>query len=266
MKKLIVFGLISSIILTSGLVPAFAQTQSDTDTLLKLVADAKDQVDRQLANINEIPPEIDTLYREGISAIDALHQSISTNNQDSIKEQFLNVMNIFKQITTTLSDTQSNSAHSPESSSQQSPSKQPDYESNLNRLKKLISTLKLVAQNQPSIDFSKVDRLVAQATEQIQNNDHDNIRDTINKIKAHLDEIQDKLYESSASAATARDIEFFTNIVQKLENEGSISENYLNEIKHLLLEFQQLISDEEYEEAKKIKQVLTSKIKEAFKS
>jgi Skp family chaperone for outer membrane proteins len=266
MKKLLLFGLLvlvsSMMIANPMLIPV--QAQSDTDTLLRLVTDAKNQVDRQLANIDQIPSDVEKLYDEGVSEVDALRKATSIDDTISAEKHFLKAMNIFKQITTIISSPPQLSPSSPQAFD--SSSSAPDYESNLNRLLNLISTLKQIAQNHPTIDFSNVDRLVEQATRQIQENNYDNLDHILTQIKNHLDNIQNELQKHTVQATANRDIEFFATIIKELEENPNIDENYLDEIKQMLSEFEQLISDENYNEAKKIKQALTNKIKEIYNS
>lgn len=262
MKKIISLSLlvlVASMVL-SGI--PIAEAQSDSPVLLRIANAAKAQVDRQLSQTDNVSEEIRQLFNEGISEVNALQNAIRSDDEKSVKQYFLNAMNIFKKITVTLNraDIQTSSADVAESSTYP----QRDHSSNLERLKKLISTLKSIARNQ-SVDFDQVDRLVNSATKQIRENDREGLKATIDQLKALLVDIQKELRKHAAQTTVDREIRFFNNMINRLADKN-IDQELLNDAKEMLTEFEQLIADVNYDETKQLKRDLTQKIKEIFKS
>jgi len=238
-----------------------AEAQPDSDVLLRLANAAKAQVDRQLSQVDNVPEDIRRLFNESTSEVNALQNAIGNDNVEAAKQHFLNAMNNFKKITMTLNraDIQANSADVAESSTYT----QRDH-SNLERLKKLISTLKSIARNQ-SVDFDQVDRLVNSATEQIRENDYEELKATIDQLKALLADIQKELRKHAAQTTTDREIRFFDNMINRLADRN-VDQELLNEAKEMRAEFEQLIADGNHDEAKQLKLDLIQKIKELYKS
>ncbi len=251
--------LVASMVLSG--IPS-AEAQSDSTALLRIANAAKAQVDRQLSQTDNVPEEIRQLFNEGISEVNALQNAIRSDDEKSAKQYFLNAMNIFKKITVALNraDIQTSSADVAESSTYS----QRDHSSNLERLKKLISTLKSIARNQ-SVDFDQVDRLVNSATKQIRENDREALKATIDQLKALLVDIQKELRKHAAQTTGDREIRFFNNMINRLADKN-VDQELLNDAKEMLTEFEQLIADVNYDEAKQLKRDLTQKIKEIFKS
>ncbi len=250
--------LVASMVL-SGI--PIAEAQSDSPVLLRIANAAKAQVDRQLSQTDNVSEEIRQLFNEGVSEVNALQNAIRSDDEKSVKQYFLNAMNIFKKITVTLNraDIQTSSADVAESSTY------PQRDSsNLERLKKLISTLKSIARNQ-SVDFDQVDRLVNSATKQIRENDREELKATIDQLKALLVDIQKELRKHAAQTTGDREIRFFNNMINRLADKN-VDQELLNDAKEMLTEFEQLVADVNYDESKQLKRDLTQKIKEIFKS
>jgi len=262
MKKIASIGLlvlVASMIL--GGIPN-AEAQPDSAVLLRLANAAQAQVDRQLSQTDNVPEDIRQLFNEGTSEVNALQNTIRNDNVEAAKQHFLNAMNIFKKITMTLNraDIQTSSADVAEFSTYP----QRDHNSDLERLKKLISSLKSIARNQ-SVDFDQIDRLVNSATKQIRENDREELKATIDQLKALLADIQKELRKHAAQTTTDREIRFFDNMINRLADKN-VDQELLNDAKEMLTEFQQLIADGNHNEAKQLKLDLTQKIKELYKS
>jgi len=262
MKKIVSLSLlvlVASMIL--GGIPN-AEAQPDSDVLLRLANAAKAQVDRQLSQTDNVPEDIRQLFNEGTSEVNALQNAIGNDDVEAAKQHFLNAMNIFKKISMTLNraDIQTGSADIAESSTYP----QRDHSSNLERLKKLISTLKSIARNQ-SVDFDQVDRLVNSSTKQIRENDREELKATIDQLKALLADIKKELRKHAAQTTTDREIRFFDNMINRLADKN-VDQELLNDAKEMLTEFEQLIADGNHDEAKQLKIDLTQKIKGLYKS
>ena len=262
MKKIVsivLLVLVASMIV--GGIPS-AEAQSDPLALQRLAKAAQNQVERQISHSDNVSDEIRRLFNEGVSEVNAIQQAVRTDDMESVKQHFLNAMKIFKKITMTLNQTdiQTRSADVAESAT----TPQRDYKSDLDRLKQLISTLKSIARSQ-SVNFAEVDELVDKATKQVRENDHEGLKATIDQLKAHLDNIQKELRKHASQKTADREIKFFSSMINRLEQKD-VDQDLLAEAKQMLTEFEQLIADGNYHDAKELKRALTDKIKELYKS
>ncbi|MFB5597881.1 MAG: hypothetical protein ACE5RJ_02535 [Nitrosopumilaceae archaeon] len=244
-----------------GTIPS-VEAESDPAVLLRLAKAAQNQVDRQISHLDNVSDEIRRLYNEGVSEVNAIQKSMRIDDMESVKQHFLNAMKIFKKITMTLNqtDVQTRSADVAESAA----SPQRDYGSDLDRLKQLISTLKSIARSQ-SVNFAEVDGLVDKATKQVREKDREGLHATIGQIKALLGEIQNELRKHASQQTADREIKFFNSMIHKLEQKD-VDQDLLADAKQMLTEFEELIADGKYQDAKELKRALTDKIKQIYKS
>ncbi len=262
MKKIASIGLlvlVASMIV--GSIP-YAEAQSDSGALLRIAKAAQNQVERQISHYDGVSDEIKRLFNEGVSEVNAMQQAMRTDDMESVKRHFLNAMNIFKKITMTLNQTDIQTSSTDVAESATVP--QRDYNSDLDRLKHLVSTLKSIARSQ-SVDFAQVDALVNKATQQVRENDREGLHETIVQLKAHLDEIKKELRKHASQKTAEREIKFFSSMIDRLEQKDA-DQDLLNEAKGMLTEFEQLIADGNYKDAKELKRALTDKIRQLYKS
>lgn len=262
MKKIASIGLFVLVAtMIVGTIPS-ADAISDPAALVRIAKAAQNQVERQISHSDNVSDEIKRLFNEGVSEVNAMQQAMRSDDIESIKQHFLKAMNIFKKITMTLnqSDIQTRSADVAESAA--APHR--DYTSDLDRLKQLISTLKSIARSQ-SVDFAQVDALVDKATKQTQENDREGLHATITELKEHLDEIQKELRKHASQKTAEREVKFFNSMIDRLKQKD-VDQNLLKEAEDMLKEFEQLIADGNYTDAKELKITLTDKIKQLYKS
>lgn len=262
MKKIASIGLlvlVASMIVSS--IPS-VEAQSDPAVLVRLAKAAQNQVERQISHSDNVSDEIRRLFNEGVSEVNAIQKAIHSDDMDSVKRHFLNAMNIFKKITMTLNQTdiQTKSADVAESAA----APQRVQNSDLDRLKHLIYTLKSIARSQ-SVDFAQVDTLVEKATKQARENDREGLHATINELKTQLEDIQKELRKHASQKTAEREIKFFSSMIDRFEQKD-VDKELLAEAKEMLKEFEQLIADGKYDNAKELKRELTDKIKQLYKS
>ena len=106
MKKLALFTII--ILVFGTISPSLdnqAYAQNDPNILLRIAIQADKQIVNQLDKKyeNEIPNEINILYDKGHEAVKSLDQSLSNNDIEKAKQDFLLAMNSFMQISRTIS-------------------------------------------------------------------------------------------------------------------------------------------------------------------
>ena len=262
MKKIASIGLLVLVVsMIVGSIPT-VEAQSDPAVLLRIAKAAQNQVDRQISHSENVSDEIRRLFNEGVSEVNAIQQAARTDDMESVKQHFLNAMNIFKRITMTLNQTDIQTRSDTVAESATAP--QRDYNSDFDRLKQLISTLKSIARSQ-SVNFAEVDELVDKATKQVRENDREGLGATIDQLKTLLNGIQKELRKHASQQTADREIKFFSSMIDRLEQKD-VDQDLLEKAKRMLSEFEQLISDGNYHDAKELKRTLTDKIKELYKS
>ena len=106
MKKLALFVIIVLIFGTiSPSLVSHAYAQNDPSILLRIAIQADKQIINQLDKVYgiQIPNNIQILYDKGHVAVNSLDQSLSNNDIEKAKQDFLLAMNSFMQISRTIS-------------------------------------------------------------------------------------------------------------------------------------------------------------------
>ena len=108
MKKLALFAII--VLIFGTISPSLANQaygQNDPSILLRIATQADKQLVNQLDKKyqNEIPNNINILYEKGHRAVESLDKSLSNNDIEKAKQDFLLAMNSFMQISRTVSYT-----------------------------------------------------------------------------------------------------------------------------------------------------------------
>jgi hypothetical protein len=262
MKKVVFVGLLILVIsmVFSG-IPIFAEAQTDPSILLKIASQAHREVKQQISS--DSSEEVQRLFEAASHQVVLLEQSLENGNMTEAKQHFLSAMEMFKKITQMISsDRPTEKLESPDIST--SSTSQRDHISDLERIKKLISTLKSIERSQ-SVNFDEADKLVTQAENQIRENDDAGLEATLDQLKGVLNDIQKELRKHASQTTTARTIKFFNDMLNRLENRG-VDQNLLSEARQMLANFEQLIADGSYDEAKQLRAELTEKIRELYKS
>ncbi len=188
MKKVVSVGLLMLVasMVFSGM-PISADAQTDLSILLKIASQAKREVKQQISS--DSSEEIKLLFEEASNQVVLLEKSLERDDPSSTKQYFLNAMKIFKRITQMISsDRPTQELQSTDVTS----STQRDHSSVLERINKFISTIKSITRNQ-SVSFVEADRLVAQAAQQIRENDFRGLKATLAELKDVLGDIKKEL-------------------------------------------------------------------------
>lgn len=260
MKKVASVGLLMLVasMVFSGM-PISADAQTDLSILLKIASQAKREVKQQISSNSS--EEIKRLFEEASNQVVLLEKSLESDDPSSAKQYFLNAMKMFKRITQMIySDRPTQELQSTDVAS----SSQRDHSSVLERINKFISTLKSIARNQ-SVSFVEADRLVAQAAQQIRENDDRGLKATLAELKDVLGGIQKELRKLASQTTDDRTIKFFNNMLDRLEDRGADKESIKN-ARNMLSDYEQQIADGNYDEAKELKVELTKIIRELYKA
>ncbi|HET6516927.1 MAG TPA: hypothetical protein VFG25_01755 [Nitrosopumilaceae archaeon] len=259
MKKVVSVSLLMLVasMVFSG-IPISADAQTDLTILVKIASQAKREVQNQISSNSS--DEIKQLFREASNQIALLERSLQRDDSSSAKQHFLNAMQTFKKITQMISsDRPTQNAQSTDTAS----STQEGSIYDLERIKKLIHTLKSIAKNRP-VNFDEADRLVAQAEKQIQEKDR-GLKTTLEQLKVVLSDIQKELRKLASQTTNDRTIKFFSDMLDRLENRGA-DQKLLSDARDMLSDYEQQISDGNDKKAKELKSAITKIIRQLYKS
>lgn len=240
-------------------IPISVEAQTDLGILLKIASQAQREVKQQISSTSS--EEIKQLFREASNQVVLLEKSLDRDDPSSTKQHFLNAMKMFKRITQMISsDRPIEEARSTDVAPS---STQRNYHSDLERIKKFISSLKSTTRSQ-SVSFDEADGLVALAERQIRENDT-GLDATIKELKDVLTKIHNELRRLASQTIDDRTIKFFKNMLDRLEDRNA-DENLLKTARDMLSDYEQQIVNGDPDEAKQLKKELTKIIRELYKS
>lgn len=258
MKKLALFAII--VLIFGTISPSLANQaygQNDPSILLRIATQADKQIVNQLDKKyqNEIPNNINILYEKGHRAVESLDKSLSNNDIEKAKQDFLLAMNSFMQISRIIS--QSSEKVIVVSVSQKS---NQNLESKLDRLEKYVKTLESIS-NKHKIEqngnyFTTAYSLIQEIRNQINANEDsskniDKLKDLIKSIK---NEIRNSMAEKQSNSIKNFFEKFLVQIDQKLMQAKDLGrdEIEIDRANELILEIRELLSKNQINDAKTV--------------
>lgn len=212
MKTIAIIGiLILTVSLVFGGMTNTVLAQEDPSILTKIAKRAQDQIQIQISN--DSPKEIQKLFEEGKKEVEAIEESLITNDLTSAKEHFLSAMRIFTEIsrqsaTTQFSHTENNTTQT----TQLNPS------NDLQRMYSYVNNLKAIAKNHNStIDFTQLNGLFEITRNQINSNQFNEASQTIHEIKKSIIEINIELRQQASHQESNRAQVFAQKYLKQLD-------------------------------------------------
>ena len=258
MKKLALFAII--VLIFGTISPSLANQaygQNDPSILLRIATQADKQIVNQLDKKyqNEIPNNINILYEKGHRAVESLDKSLSNNDIEKAKQDFLLAMNSFMQISRIIS--QSSEKAIVVSVSEKS---NQNLESKLDRLEKYVKTLESISNKhkieQNGNNFTTAYSLIQEIRNQINTNEDsskniDELKDLINSIK---NEIRNSMAEKQSNSIKNFFEKFLVQIDQKLMQAKDLGrdEIEIDRANELILEIRELLSKNQINDAKTV--------------
>ena len=258
MKKLALFAII--VLIFGTISPSLANQaygQNDPSILLRIATQADKQIVNQLDKKyqNEIPNNINILYEKGHRAVESLDKSLSNNDIEKAKQDFLLAMNSFMQISRIIS--QSSEKVIVGSVSQKS---NQNLESKLDRLEKYVKTLESISNKhkieQNGNNFTTAYSLIQEIRNQINTNEDsskniDELKDLIKSIK---NEIRNSMAEKQSNSIKNFFEKFLVQIDQKLMQAKDLGrdEIEIDRANELILEIRELLSKNQINDAKTV--------------
>jgi len=258
LKKLALFAII--VLIFGTISPSLANQaygQNDPSILLRIATQADKQIVNQLDKKyqNEIPNNINILYEKGHRAVESLDKSLSNNDIEKAKQDFLLAMNSFMQISRIIS--QSSEKVIVVSVSEKS---NQNLESKLDRLEKYVKTLESISNKhkieQNGNNFTTAYSLIQEIRNQINTNEDsskniDELKDLINSIK---NEIRNSMAEKQSNSIKNFFEKFLVQIDQKLMQAKDLGrdEIEIDRANELILEIRELLSKNQINDAKTV--------------
>jgi hypothetical protein len=157
--SIILLTLVGTLIL-NGPIQSYADSQ--LDALLQITRQARDNLQINISQINNVPDEITSLFKQGSYETDAVVKAIDKHDTVSAKQHFLSAMQFFKNTNDKI-----NSLNTKGKNDQQQVNAL-QLQSEITRLKKISETLRTVAiANNIDFNFLPFDQLIQKATQDL---------------------------------------------------------------------------------------------------
>lgn len=206
-----VFLLVSTMML--GSLPGDAEARTEYNSILRIATQAHEEIKIQLSRSDSIPADVERMFKEGTSELDALKEAIRNEDSEAAKRHFLSAMNIFKKISQMASD-----RPSIEAAMTDAVSDRPDLKSALERTEKYFINLKNIARTHGTdVDFSQLDELFNLAKQQIREENYTDAQNSIKEINRLIIDIKSKLREASQAKASDRAKQFAQAYLDRLD-------------------------------------------------
>ena len=258
MKKLAFFAII--VLICGTMSPSLvnhAYGQNDPSILLRIAVQADKQIVNQLDKKyeNQIPNNINILYDKGHTAVKSLDQSLSSNDIEKAKQDFLLAMNSFMQISRIMSQ-------SSEKSIEVNVSVIPHQalESKIDRIEKFVQTLESISKKhnivQNKVQFTEAHSLINEIRDQITSNQNpsEKITELNNLMNSIQKEIRNSIAEKQSNAIKNFFEKFLVQIDQKLIEAKDLDRNQIeiDKANELIVEIRELLSKNQINDAKKV--------------
>jgi len=258
LKKLAFFAII--VLICGTMSPSLvnhAYGQNDPSILLRIAVQADKQIVNQLDKRyeNQIPNNINILYDKGHTAVKSLDQSLSSNDIEKAKQDFLLAMNSFMQISRIMSQSSEKSIEVNVSViSNQA------LESKIDRIEKFVQTLESISKKhnivQNKVQFTEAHSLINEIRDQITSNQNpsEKITELNNLMNSIQKEIRNSISEKQSNAIKNFFEKFLVQIDQKLIEAKDLDRNQIeiDKANELIVEIRELLSKNQINDAKKV--------------
>ena len=196
-----------------GSLPGEAEARTEYNSILRIATQAHEEIKIQLSRTDSVPADVERMFKEGTSELDALKEAIRNEDPEAAKQHFLSAMNIFKKISQMASDRPTTEAAMTDAVSDR-----PDLKSALERTEKYFINLKNIARTHGTdVDFSQLNELFNLAKQQIREENYADAQNTIKEINRLIIDIKSKLREASQAKASDRAKQFAQAYLDRLD-------------------------------------------------
>ena len=254
MKKLAIFAIIVLIFGTiSPSLVNHAYGQNDPSILLRIAVQADQQILNQLNGSygDQIPNNIGNSIDKGHVAVKSINESLSNDDIEKAKQDFLLAMNSFMQISRIISQSSEKVIVTMSEKSNRNISNEID------RLEKYVQSLENISKKyniNAESDFVKIYDLIQELHEQT--SDLNEIDIGIKKIKLILDSIKKDIRESASKHQSDFIQRFFDRLLDRIDKQltkaqdDGIIQTQIDKGQALILEIRELLSKNQINDAK----------------
>ena len=195
-SSLALLVLVASMIV--GSIPNYVYAASQSDSLIRIATQARDQIKIQLDKIEDISDDLQSKFDEGSTQVDFLIQVVEQDDDATARQHFLFAMKIFNEISRKMSE-----QPTPEATLSARPAS--NITNEIDRLERYIDRLKEIAtKNNVSYDFSEIDELIISARNAISEGNFDAAYTKTEKIKQATIQVNQALKDKTKQSTTDR--------------------------------------------------------------
>jgi len=195
-SSLALLVLVASMIV--GSIPNYVYATSQSDSLIRIATQARDQIKIQLDKIEDISDDLQSKFDEGSTQVDFLIQVVEQDDDATARQHFLFAMKIFNEISRKMSE-----QPTPEATLSARPAS--NITNEIDRLERYIDRLKEIAtKNNVSYDFSEIDELIISARNAISEGNSDAAYTKTEKIKQATIQVNQALKDKTKQSITER--------------------------------------------------------------
>jgi hypothetical protein len=257
MKKVALFTII--VLIFGTISPSLANQaygQNDPSILLRISLQADKQITNQLDKVygDQIPNNIKILYDKGHTAVKSLDESLSNDDIEKAKQDFLLAMNSFMQISRIMSQSSEKATIVDVSDKSNR-----DISNELDRLEKYVKTLESISKRHNDIaqskgEFIKAFSLIKEIRNQIITGE--NPSKNINELKILVDSIKNDMRKSASEKQSSAIKRFFERLLDRIDQtliqakDTAVDQTQIDRADELILEIRELLSKNQLNSAK----------------
>lgn len=214
---IILLALVGTLIL-NGPIQSYADPQ--LDALLQIAIKARDNLRMNISQINNVPDDITTLFKQGSDETDALSKAIDKQDIVSARQHFLSAMKFFK----TTNDKISSLNVTHDNNTQQINTLH--LQGEIRRLTDIAKTLKTIAlTNNINFDFTPFDKLIQQASHDIDIGKIDEASKLIVTANQFMLDAHDSIATVAKQRSTDRAKDFTEKQIDRLNNTSNVDKS-----------------------------------------
>ena len=211
----ILLALVGTLIING---PIQSYADSRLDSLLRIATQAREHLQMNISQMNNVSDEIENLFKQGSDETDALANAIDQNDAASARQHFLSAMNFFKttnQKINSLSTTPANNQQTQDVS---------QLQDQITRMKNQEQTLKTIAiTNHVNFDFTQFDQLIQKAKQDLDNGNIDEVSKSIEQANQIIINAHHSLAEVAKQRSSDRAKDFTEKQIQRLNKTGDLN-------------------------------------------
>ncbi|MDE1763988.1 MAG: hypothetical protein KGH88_07055 [Thaumarchaeota archaeon] len=211
MKVLSVFLLVLLVGTIISGIPVKSYADPQLDTLLNIATQARNSLGITISQINNVPDQINQLYKQGSNETDELAQAVTQQDIDSAKQHFLAAMRYFKETNDRI-----NSLNATAPNDQQK-TETIQLRGEIIRLENMGKLLKTIAlQNDVDINFTGFDGMLQNATQDLSSGNLDDASAQIQNANDFVVTTHNSLTKAAQERITEKEKEFTEKQIAQL--------------------------------------------------